>query len=71
MSIINDSLLICLHPCSPSEWEWISDGCEVVGDIDKEVNEAMCRCYHLGIFAITTDMYDVNVSQFTPFLFNG
>ena len=66
-SSINYYLFKCFYLFSHSEWEWISDGsgCEVVGDIDKEVNEAMCRCYHLGMFAITTDMYDVNVSQFS------
>ncbi|XP_072038526.1 uncharacterized protein [Amphiura filiformis] len=41
----------------PDYWEWIPEGCEVV-DHDREANEAICHCYHFGIFAITTDMYD-------------
>ncbi len=50
-------------PCSPPDyWEWIPDGCEVV-DHDREADEAICHCYHFGIFAITTDMYDPDVSR--------
>ncbi|XP_071808714.1 adhesion G protein-coupled receptor L2-like isoform X2 [Asterias amurensis] len=39
----------------PNEWEWVQQGCEVT---ESEEDHAQCSCTHLGVFAITTDMYD-------------
>lgn len=39
-------------------WKWTREGCELREDTGYE---GLCACSVAGIFAITTDMYDVNV----------
>ncbi|KAJ8022499.1 Latrophilin-like protein 1 [Holothuria leucospilota] len=50
----------CVHlnkSQGPKEWTWETDGCEVNASNEFK---AVCQCYHVGVFAITTHMYDVN-----------
>ena len=42
-----------------TRWKWTHQGCELLEDRGYE---GVCACSVSGIFAITTDMYNVNVS---------
>lgn len=46
------------------DWSWTSEGCFVRPPVDYD-EKAICECHHVGVFAITTHMYDVNVSIYT------
>lgn len=50
----------CFYP-RITKWKWTTDGCELKED---HGNEAVCACSVTGIFAVTTDMYNDNVSIF-------
>lgn len=41
-------------------WHWSRDGCRYVTGTTRY---ATCECYRTGVYAVTTDMYDVNVSD--------
>ncbi|XP_071829709.1 adhesion G protein-coupled receptor L2-like isoform X2 [Apostichopus japonicus] len=41
------------------DWSWTSEGCFVRPPVDYD-EKAICECHHVGVFAITTHMYDVN-----------
>jgi len=62
---------MCLF-CSPltriTSWRWTTDGCELKED---RGNEAVCACSVTGFFAVTTDMYNDNVSFLLVGLFNN
>lgn len=42
------------------EWGWMRDGCYVK---EEQPGFASCACNRAGVYAITTDMYNVNVSS--------
>ena len=45
--------------CRIKRWRWTRDGCELREDTGYE---GICACSVSGIFAIITDMYNINVS---------
>ncbi|KAJ8318311.1 hypothetical protein KUTeg_003402 [Tegillarca granosa] len=42
---------------STNRWQWLRDDCHI---IRKRETEVVCGCYVPGVYAVTTDMYDVN-----------
>ncbi|XP_077862983.1 adhesion G protein-coupled receptor L2-like [Saccoglossus kowalevskii] len=48
---------VSLQILEDSEWKWDGSGCQV---ISQSYMATQCQCSHPGIFAVTTDMYDVN-----------
>ena len=46
--------------CRTANWEWSSDGCEL---LENHTTYAVCACSHPGLFAVTTDMFNENVSR--------
>ncbi|XP_022079827.1 adhesion G protein-coupled receptor L3-like [Acanthaster planci] len=57
MNISNPECVTLATNPTPNDWEWMGMGCEVT---ESDGEHAQCSCSHLGTFAITTDMYDVN-----------
>lgn len=45
---------------SAGQWRWGTDQCMLLSDTGTE---GFCSCYLPGVFALTTDMYNVNVSE--------
>lgn len=45
---------------SAGQWRWGTDQCMLLSDTGTE---GFCSCYLPGVFALTTDMYNVNVSK--------
>ncbi|XP_070543943.1 adhesion G protein-coupled receptor L2-like isoform X1 [Ptychodera flava] len=39
------------------DWKWTKEGCEI---LSYSQDGARCHCRHPGIFALTTDMYDID-----------
>lgn len=50
--------------CSVRQWQWTSEQCTLVSDTSQA---GYCSCFVPGVFALTTDMYNVNVSEYIFF----
>ncbi|XP_038061867.1 adhesion G protein-coupled receptor L3-like isoform X2 [Patiria miniata] len=57
LNISNPECVTLVTNPNPHDWAWTGSGCEVT---ESDSEHAQCSCSHLGIFAVTTDMYDVN-----------
>ncbi|XP_064634672.1 adhesion G protein-coupled receptor L1-like [Lineus longissimus] len=56
-NISNPECVVLEHGNRSKRWYWSDEGCSVNGSKPKS---ATCSCIHPGLFAVTTDMFNVN-----------
>ena len=58
---LTSSLGVHSSCCRLTPWHWSRDGCRLVR---SEVRYAVCECDKPGVYAVTTHMYNDQVSSY-------